>query len=151
VFGCIYAQAEDNFWQIEDNYIQALGRQSEVSGEKAVPYDLFDRALGIPTLARAQYEKASPRTRQLCVAAADGLNYFLKRNPQIKPRLITRFEPWHVLAFTLFEVYAVYVYSVDGLAVKDVRAPDRMVADNPLNGSNSWVIGPTKSATRHPM
>lgn len=151
VFGCIYAQAEDNFRQIEDSYIQALGRQSEVNGEKAVPYDLFNRALGITSLARAQYEKASPRTCELCAATAAGLNYFLKRNPQVKPRLIRRFEPWYVLAFTLFEVYEVYVYSVDGLSVKGVRAPDRMIADNPLNGSNSWVISPAKSASGHPM
>ncbi|PYT00892.1 MAG: acylase, partial [Acidobacteria bacterium] len=25
VFGYAYAQAEDNFWQVEDNYIQAVG------------------------------------------------------------------------------------------------------------------------------
>ena len=30
VFGYIYAQAEDNFWQIEDSYIRSLGRASEV-------------------------------------------------------------------------------------------------------------------------
>ena len=29
VFGYVYAQAEDNFWQIEDNYIQALGFTSD--------------------------------------------------------------------------------------------------------------------------
>ena len=35
VFGYIYAQAEDNFWQIEDNYICArLGRAAEVYGDK---------------------------------------------------------------------------------------------------------------------
>jgi acyl-homoserine lactone acylase PvdQ len=36
VFGYIYAQAEDNFWQIEDSYIRALGRASEVHGESAI-------------------------------------------------------------------------------------------------------------------
>ena len=34
MFGFMYAQAEDNFWQIEDSYIQAIGRASEVYGEK---------------------------------------------------------------------------------------------------------------------
>jgi acyl-homoserine lactone acylase PvdQ len=34
VFGLAYAQAEDNFWQIEDGYIRALGRAAEVYGEK---------------------------------------------------------------------------------------------------------------------
>src|SRR5271166_2005130 len=32
VFGYAYAQAEDNFWQIEDSYLRALGRASEVAG-----------------------------------------------------------------------------------------------------------------------
>src|SRR5215204_87534 len=30
VFGFAYAQAEDNFWRIEDSYISAIGRDSEV-------------------------------------------------------------------------------------------------------------------------
>ena len=36
VFGYIYAQAEDNFWQIEDSYIRSLGRASEVYGERTL-------------------------------------------------------------------------------------------------------------------
>ncbi len=34
VFSFLYARAEDNFQLIEDNYIRALGRASEVHGEK---------------------------------------------------------------------------------------------------------------------
>jgi acyl-homoserine lactone acylase PvdQ len=30
----MYAQAEDNFWQIEDSYIQSIGRAAEVDGPK---------------------------------------------------------------------------------------------------------------------
>ena len=33
MFGFMYAQAEDNFWQIEDSYIQSIGRAAEVYGE----------------------------------------------------------------------------------------------------------------------
>ena len=39
IFGYIYAQAEDNFWQIEDSYIRALGRASEVYGAKTLDDD----------------------------------------------------------------------------------------------------------------
>jgi len=35
VFGFVYAQAEDDFPQIEENYIRALGRAAEVYGESA--------------------------------------------------------------------------------------------------------------------
>ena len=40
--------------------------------------------------------------RQLVDAFADGLNYFLERNPQVKPRLLTHFEPWYIFAFGRF-------------------------------------------------
>src|SRR5450755_1644577 len=48
VFGYAYAQAEDNFWQIEDSYVRALGRASEIYGNKTVDDDLVIRTLEIP-------------------------------------------------------------------------------------------------------
>jgi acyl-homoserine lactone acylase PvdQ len=47
VFGFIYAQAEDYFWQIEDSYLRSLGRAAEVYGDKSLPDDLVNRALEI--------------------------------------------------------------------------------------------------------
>src|SRR5919108_4923171 len=52
MFGFAYAQAEDNFWRIEDNYIRSLGRESEVRGEDGLIGDRRNRALEIPRLAR---------------------------------------------------------------------------------------------------
>src|SRR4029450_2921540 len=68
VFGYIYAQAEDNFWQIEDSYIRSLGRSAEVYGDSAVAADLLNHALEIPKLARAEYQRANPRARALADA-----------------------------------------------------------------------------------
>src|SRR5262245_54136894 len=93
IFGFIYAQAEDNFWQIEDSYIQALGRASEVNGEQSLNADLTNRALEIVKISQADYLKLSPQMKEICQATADGLNYFLEKHPQVKPRLITTFEP----------------------------------------------------------
>ena len=42
VFGFVYAQAEDNFPQIEENYIRALGRASEVYGESTAGTSAVD-------------------------------------------------------------------------------------------------------------
>src|SRR5450631_2943824 len=61
VFGYAYAQAEDNFWQVEDSYIRALGRASEVYGEKTLDDDKTVRALEIPRLSKAEFERTSPR------------------------------------------------------------------------------------------
>src|SRR5205085_2412427 len=92
VYGYAYAQAEDNFWQIEDSYIRALGRAAEVYGPRTLADDLLNHALEIPRLAKAEYDRSNARMKELCQAVADGFNYYLARNPQTKPRLITHFE-----------------------------------------------------------
>ncbi len=171
IFGYIYAQAEDNFWQIEDSYIRALGRASEVHGEKGVTGDLLNRALGIPKLAMAEYQRLSPRSQQLCAAVADGLNYFLETNPQVKPRLITKFEPWHVLALGRFSLYQLFIFGKTGIRMEELRtairegdpdAPAGATTGSKLSlsedlysqmgaeaviGSNMWAVTPQKSSS----
>src|SRR5580700_1172492 len=88
VFGYAYAQAEDNFWQIEDSYLRALGRASEVYGKKTLDDDLVIRTLEIPRLAKAEYEHTEAPVRALMDAFAGGINYYLERHPQVHPRLI---------------------------------------------------------------
>src|SRR6266852_4167626 len=70
VFGYTYAQAEDNFWQIEDSYIRALGRASEVYGAKTLDDDRLVRALEIPRLAKAEYDRATPAMKGMLDAFA---------------------------------------------------------------------------------
>ena len=40
VFGLLYAQCEDDFKRVEMNYIEKLGRLSEVNGQKSIYSDL---------------------------------------------------------------------------------------------------------------
>jgi acyl-homoserine lactone acylase PvdQ len=47
IFGFGYAQAEDFFWQVEDAYILALGRYSEVHGPQGLNSDLLNHAFEI--------------------------------------------------------------------------------------------------------
>jgi acyl-homoserine-lactone acylase len=172
-FGYMYAQAEDNFWQIEDSYIRSLGRASEVYGAKTLEDDELVRALEIPRLAQAEYAQMPPRTQALMQAATDGLNYFLARNPQVKPRLLTHFEPWYGLAFNRYALYFQFIYRRSGLRpdeIKSVTEPQaaktsasvpggrndspavddyRLAAET--QGSNMWAIMPAKSASGHAM
>ncbi len=155
VFGFAYAQAEDNFWQIEDNYVRALGRTTEVYGEGALPSDLLNRALEISKLSIAEYQHASPHMREMAEAYADGLNFYLARNPQVHPRLMTRFEPWHMFAFNRYQWWQVFLFNIQssrgGVKVKDLpsAAPERQL-QSPI-GSNAWAISPSKSATGSAM
>ena len=100
VFGMIYAQAEDDFNRVEINYINAMGRLAEAEGESAIWQDLRMKLFIDPDALRAQYAASPPWLRSLMDAWADGLNYYLATHPAVKPRVLTRFEPWMALSFT---------------------------------------------------
>jgi acyl-homoserine-lactone acylase len=53
-----------------------------------------------PADMKAQYEKSPAWLKSLMNAWADGLNYYLHTHPQVKPRVIKRFEPWMALTFS---------------------------------------------------
>src|ERR1051326_1020049 len=65
-FGFAYAQAEDNFWRVEENFILALGRASELYGEKRSEERRVGKALEIPRLAREEYARLDGHMRSLC-------------------------------------------------------------------------------------
>jgi penicillin amidase len=167
-FGYMYAQAEDNFWQIEDSYIRSLGRASEVYGDKTLADDELVRALEIPRLAQAEYAQLPAPTKTLIEGATDGLNYFLAHNPQVKPRLLTHFEPWYGLAFNRYALYFQFIYRRSGLRTEEIKTVTEpgvkgrtvggertVLADdyNPAEtqGSNMWAIAPAKSADGHAL
>src|SRR5687768_15709462 len=100
VFGVMYAQAEDDFNRVETNYLNAMGRLAEAEGEREIYRDLRMKIFVDPADLKAQYEKAPAWLKSLMNAYADGLNYYLHTHPQVKPRVITRFEPWMALSFS---------------------------------------------------
>ena len=100
VFGMIYAQAEDDFNRVETNFINSMGRLAEAEGEKEIYRDLRMKLFINPDSIKKQYSGAAPWLQKLCVAWADGLNYYLYKHPQVKPRVITKFEPWMALTFS---------------------------------------------------
>jgi penicillin amidase len=151
VFGFAYAQAEDNFWRVEENFIRAVGRASEVYGEKTLDEDRLNHALEIPRLAQDEYSRLDPHMRSLCDAFAAGFNYYIARHPEVPPRLLTKIEPWYTLAFIRYNYYQ------NGFARdRNLRQTGLQTAEiendlKPHTGSNGWVIGPSKSASGHAM
>ncbi|MBE1489433.1 penicillin acylase family protein [Plantactinospora soyae] len=100
VFGMMYAQAEDDFNRIERNYLVSLGRLAEAEGESAIWQDLRQRLFVDPEVLKRDYAKTPTWLRRLMQAWADGLNYYLATHPEVRPRVITRFEPWMPLSFS---------------------------------------------------
>src|SRR6476469_4528936 len=100
VFGMIYAQAEDDFNRIETNYLVNIGRLAEAEGESAIYQDLRMRLFVNPDSMRARYAASPAWLKRLMDAWADGLNFYLHAHPDVKPRVITRFEPWMALTFS---------------------------------------------------
>jgi acyl-homoserine-lactone acylase len=100
VFGAIYAQAEDDFPRVETNLLTALGRLAEAEGESAIWQDLRQRLWIDHAALQADYRRSPAWLRALMDAWASGLNYYLETHPEVRPRALTRFEPWMALSFT---------------------------------------------------
>src|ERR1700692_3919998 len=100
VFGMIYAQAEDDFNRIERNYLLSMGRLAEAEGEAEIYRDLRMKLFIDPADMKAKYRQSPPWLKALMNAWAGGLNYYLSKHPDVKPKVITHFEPWMALTFT---------------------------------------------------
>ena len=100
VFGMIYAQAEDDFNRIETNYLNSMGRLAEAEGESAIYRDLRMKLFINPAEMKAQYKISPPWLKKLMDAWADGLNFYLSKHPEVKPKVIKQFEPWMAITFS---------------------------------------------------
>lgn len=148
IFGFGYAQAEDFFWQVEDVYILALGRYSEVHGPKGLNSDKLNRAFEIVTRSKRDYAALDRNSKLLYSAFVAGLNYYLDKNPQVRPRLIQRFEPWHVLAYYR-QVALELSFRFTGLSGEYL--PRRNPHIWSATGSNGWAIHGKRTASGAPM
>ncbi len=100
VFGMIYAQCEDDFNRVETNYITSLGRAAEHEGETAIWRDLRQKLFIDPEQLKRNYAESPAWLQKLMTAWSDGINFYLAKNPDVKPKVITRFEPWMALSFS---------------------------------------------------
>src|SRR5947207_7927012 len=159
VFGMEYAQAEDDFNRIETNYLNSLGRMAEAEGASALYTDLRQRLFIDPDTLRAEYRRSPPWLKKLMDAFADGLNYFLYKHPDLKPRAIKRFEPWMALSFTegsiggdieSISVRSLAAFYGDSAAAAHTSGDADELELDP-SGSNGIAIAPRLTANRHAL
>ncbi|QYG02421.1 penicillin acylase family protein [Massilia sp. NP310] len=158
VFGMLYAQAEDDFNRIELNYINAMGRLAEVEGEKEIWRDLRMKMYIQPADMQAKYAASPVWLKNLMNAFADGLNYYLHTHPEVKPKLLTRFEPWMALTFSEGSIGG----DIESIDLKEL---ERFYGKRPVlasvgvdkgfdpepRGSNGFAIAPRRSANGHAL
>ena len=158
VFGMIYAQAEDDFNRVETNYLNSMGRLAEAEGESAIYRDLRMKLFIDPDSMKAKYAESPQWLKALMDAWADGLNFYLHEHPEVKPRVITHFEPWMALTFSegsiggdiervdLGDLEAFYGNN-PGSAVKSA---DEGPPPEP-SGSNGIAIAPSNTAAHRAL
>ena len=158
VFGMIYSQAEDDFNRIEMNYLTSLGRLAEAEGEKTLWQDLRQRLWIDPAQLKKDYAASPLWLRKLMQAWAAGLNQYLADHPDVKPKVLTRFEPWMALSFSegsiggqienvsLSQLQAFYEHRTIA-----ATADERGLTPKEPQGSNGFVIAPSHSASGHPL
>ncbi|MBP6417528.1 MAG: penicillin acylase family protein [Chitinophagaceae bacterium] len=155
VFGLLYAQCEDDFKRVEMNYIEKLGRMSEIKGESSLQDDLYIKLIIDSAEAVADYKKSPIWLQKLLNAYADGINYYLYKHPEVKPALLTRFKPWYQLLWTDGSIGAISTGDITENDVKKFYLGDTAPAvaktkdyfEEQVTGSNGFAIAPSKTAS----
>ncbi|MGQ0703691.1 MAG: penicillin acylase family protein [Gemmatimonadales bacterium] len=162
VFGMIYAQAEDDFNRVETNYLHAMGRLAEAEGDAEIWRDLRMKLFIRTDSLQAWYAGSPEWLRRLMDAWADGLNFFLHKHPAVKPRVLTRFEPWMSLSFTegsiggdierinLAQLRAFYDSTAEPSIRRDAEPPEEALDEEP-RGSNGIAIAPANTSRGHAL
>src|SRR3569833_3127957 len=158
VFGMIYAQAEDDFNRVENNYLVSLGRLAEAEGESTLWQDLRQRLFIDPQALKAGYARSPAWLKELMRAWSSGLNYYLATHPDTHPRVLTHFEPWMALSFSegsiggdiervpLTQLQA--FYEKRHLAM---TSAERGLAFTEPQGSNGFAIAPSHTKDGHAL
>jgi acyl-homoserine lactone acylase PvdQ len=149
VFGLMYAQCEDDFKRIEMNYIEKLGRMAEIKGESELYNDLLIRLIIDSADAVNDYNKSPAWLKKLCSSFADGINYYLYKNPNTKPVLLSRFKPWYPMLWTDGSIGAINTADVNANDLKNFYSGTPSVTsaqdgeeDEELTGSNGFAFSP---------
>ena len=149
VFGLLYAQCEDDFKRVEMNYVEKLGRLAEVKGESELYNDLLIRLVIDSADAVKDYNNSPAWLKKLCNAFADGINFYLYKNPNTKSALLSRFKPWYPFLWTDGSIGAISTADVTVNDLKNFYSGEPAVSikeskpeEEELTGSNGFAFSP---------
>ena len=78
VFGLLYVQSSQNFERVERNYLEVMGRLSEVDGESSLFTDLQMQMIYDTAEAKKDYQKSPQWLKKLLHAFASRNSHYLK-------------------------------------------------------------------------
>jgi acyl-homoserine lactone acylase PvdQ len=162
VFGLLYAQCEDDFKRVEFNCLENLGRMSEATGENNLYDDLQMRLIYDSAAAINEYNTCPIWFKKLLDAAADGVNYFLYKHPEVRPAVLTHFQPWYSLMRTngsisatntggvsVQEIKKFYSSKTDSAFTNDVSIKNFEEDNQNVIGSNGFAVAPSKTKNKN--
>ena len=136
------------------NYVDKLGRVSEVEGEGKLGWDLLNRMIFDSADAVKDYNNAPDWLKKLCNAFADGVNYYLYKNTGTKPALLNRFKPWYPLLWTDGSINAINIADISAKEFgefyfkrNDFSSFKNTDKEEMLTGSNGFAFSPKITAT----
>lgn len=149
-YGLGFAQLRAYPEEILELYAFARGEAAATRGRAALASDRLMRTLGVPRLADEAFTKLDASTRAELEAFARGMNDFAAAHPErlsetaravlpVRPVDALAHGQRVLLAFTLLTGQRPLVLGIDGSVLPSVA------------GSNAWAIGPSRSASGHPL
>ena len=159
-YGHGWAQMQNQANLLLRLYGESRGRGAEYWGESHLELARWVQLNGVPERAKAWYAAQDPTFRKYIDAFARGINDYAAAHPDaIAPeyRAVLPVSGVDVVGHPLRAVLYMYMGSIDRMR-REVRAIGRQTtaavpleADETAAGSNTWAIGPSRSASGKAM
>ncbi len=162
-YGHGYAQMHNQADLLLSLYGESRGRAAEYWGPDKLPLDRWLHTNGVPQRAKAWYDAQSPEFRKLLDAFARGINDYAKKHPNhASPqfRQVLPVSGVDVIGHPLRAVHYMYMGSMNRMRSElapllnpPTRASLEQRFPEPAHdaGSNTWTVGPSRSASGKPL
>jgi penicillin amidase len=131
---------------------------SELYGKQYLGKDTRNRAFEIPRRSKEDFQKLEPEAQRLAEAFTGGINFYLETHPKVKPRMLSRFEPWYALAFgraATLELVGGHLHTASDKVPSSYAEPtlqQKLEEEvRAATGSNAWAISGARTKSGKPM